>query len=602
MTTYQIGAPDGNTYKVDGPTGASDAEVRAEVLRQHPEAGSAKPGKPAAKPAKQGALASLGIAAARPIARVAEGVARMVPDAAIEGYNAVTGRRVPETGEAINKWIDKYLPESPTSFGRGIEGLNEFVVGAMTPGGVASDAEAAAQRAVDGAKATYRAAQYVEKNLGVAWQKVPKELQGHLARIASNPKDLAKLDPALVAKEMTSGGRTSELVQGDLTALLTKAAPKSETKTPGQVGASVQGALRSQLKGVRANIDKLYAAAREKGEDAAPANVDDLVKWASVPANKRGAPWLQGALADYAKGPAGKRVITVNDLERVRAEANAQIFDKTGPGAHYAGEAKKMIDSILDRSGGPLYKAARQAQSAYKQEWVRQGVLRKLTTDVAKTDDPRVALENTVQSTVIRGSAADLTKVKQTLLAPGLSKEVGARGAQAWNDLQAGAINYLKEVAQGTDAGQFSNRFLNRLTDLDRDGKLTTLFGEDLAGQIRATAQTVRNVRGLAKDADDEARLSAGKVVRLMQYGLRFAPVAGYVAGHWPGLVAGHAVEYVGKAALGGERELFPKAVAKAAPGAVSRTLRKVGETVGEATRRKRLAKGSAAVALTSSE
>lgn len=41
MTTYTIVAPDGKTYDVTGPAGASDDEVRAEVLRQHPSAGIA---------------------------------------------------------------------------------------------------------------------------------------------------------------------------------------------------------------------------------------------------------------------------------------------------------------------------------------------------------------------------------------------------------------------------------------------------------------------------------------------------------------------------------------------------------------------------------
>ena len=42
MPTYQISAPDGNTYRIEGPSGATDEQVRAEVLRQHPQAGTPK--------------------------------------------------------------------------------------------------------------------------------------------------------------------------------------------------------------------------------------------------------------------------------------------------------------------------------------------------------------------------------------------------------------------------------------------------------------------------------------------------------------------------------------------------------------------------------
>jgi hypothetical protein len=41
MPTYEIAAPDGKTYRIDGPPGASDEQVRQQVLAQHPGAGTA---------------------------------------------------------------------------------------------------------------------------------------------------------------------------------------------------------------------------------------------------------------------------------------------------------------------------------------------------------------------------------------------------------------------------------------------------------------------------------------------------------------------------------------------------------------------------------
>lgn len=40
MPTYEMRAPNGRTYRVTGPAGATDAQVRAEILRQHPDAGA----------------------------------------------------------------------------------------------------------------------------------------------------------------------------------------------------------------------------------------------------------------------------------------------------------------------------------------------------------------------------------------------------------------------------------------------------------------------------------------------------------------------------------------------------------------------------------
>ena len=46
MPTYSISAPDGNTYKIEGPAGATQDQVKAEVLKQNPSAGTPKAAKP----------------------------------------------------------------------------------------------------------------------------------------------------------------------------------------------------------------------------------------------------------------------------------------------------------------------------------------------------------------------------------------------------------------------------------------------------------------------------------------------------------------------------------------------------------------------------
>lgn len=37
MATYSISAPDGHTYTIEGPEGASQEQVQAEVIRQNPQ-------------------------------------------------------------------------------------------------------------------------------------------------------------------------------------------------------------------------------------------------------------------------------------------------------------------------------------------------------------------------------------------------------------------------------------------------------------------------------------------------------------------------------------------------------------------------------------
>jgi hypothetical protein len=46
MTTYRIQAPDGKTYSIEGPAGASDEQVKEEVIRQNPQLGGSKAASP----------------------------------------------------------------------------------------------------------------------------------------------------------------------------------------------------------------------------------------------------------------------------------------------------------------------------------------------------------------------------------------------------------------------------------------------------------------------------------------------------------------------------------------------------------------------------
>lgn len=60
MPTYQVTAPNGRVYQIDGPEGATDDQVHAEVMRQFPEAaGSPAPPKPTDNSAVRGLVLGL---------------------------------------------------------------------------------------------------------------------------------------------------------------------------------------------------------------------------------------------------------------------------------------------------------------------------------------------------------------------------------------------------------------------------------------------------------------------------------------------------------------------------------------------------------------
>jgi hypothetical protein len=71
MTTYRIAAPDGKTYKIDGPAGATQEEIKAEVIRQNPHlAAPVTPSEIPTERKERGFIESLGA----PIQALSEGV------------------------------------------------------------------------------------------------------------------------------------------------------------------------------------------------------------------------------------------------------------------------------------------------------------------------------------------------------------------------------------------------------------------------------------------------------------------------------------------------------------------------------------------------
>lgn len=111
MPVYEISAPNGKTYRIPGPAGATDAQVRAQVLRQFPEAG--RPPKPSIGERAAGAVREVGRQAALTGRYAVEGLAGLAGIVtnpinatidAVAGTNigsdlqGVTGRALTEAG------------------------------------------------------------------------------------------------------------------------------------------------------------------------------------------------------------------------------------------------------------------------------------------------------------------------------------------------------------------------------------------------------------------------------------------------------------------------------------------------------------------------
>lgn len=373
--------------------------------------------------------------------------------------------------------------------------------------------------------------------IGLDWNALASKTRETLTKIAEDSTNLDKLDPVAVRRvaraqavgapisrgqatrsleqltheENISRSRAGKPVRDINTAqdvalhkTLDTVRPESQVETRSQLGESVQGAQRAKLRSLQADYRAKYRKARQSGETASPVDATPLDDWLSVPANGRNAGYLRQALEDYKKDASGS--IRINDLEEVRKEANVKVGSADKTEAYYAKQAVKVIDDILDKSGGNLYKDARKAFAKTKDEFDRQGLIKSLTSEKGRTTDRAVALEDTFDKVVRSGSNEQLKGLIKSLTEGGTAK-TRDRGAQAVDDLRAATIDYLKEKAAGKRAirGEdeqlhFNSSFIDAVDELDKDGKLDTLFGPKARGTLRQLREVTRDLRTKPQD------------------------------------------------------------------------------------------------------
>lgn len=110
MPIYQMRAPNGRTYRVSGPEGATEAQIRAEILRQHPDA--AKPASQAKPKNPPSRLAAFGAGVAEALPRAIGGIIEFLDP---QGRKLLT----PEQQRAYDAQFAKTRQQRPNAFTAG---------------------------------------------------------------------------------------------------------------------------------------------------------------------------------------------------------------------------------------------------------------------------------------------------------------------------------------------------------------------------------------------------------------------------------------------------------------------------------------------------
>lgn len=270
-------------------------------------------------------------------------------------------------------------------------------------------------------------------------------------------------------------------------------------------GKVVTEAIAEKAKKAKQQINAAYDQARSANEMSEPVDVRPLIKFAednkAESVNAGVIPAVRGTVAKLST-PAKKdvfgqempRTMSINDIEEVRKMVNRTAM-AGGPNQnkHFGQQLLGIIDGITEGKGGEHYQRARALNTRYKNEFENVGVVDKLMSTKPGTKDRAVAYEDVFDHSIRSGSLDDTRMIRKTL------QTAGPQGEQAWKELQAQGINYLKDAAtkserdiRGNPVVSFAG--LNKAVNaMDKDGKLDFIYGKQ-------GAQKIRDLRDAAAD------------------------------------------------------------------------------------------------------
>lgn len=217
-------------------------------------------------------------------------------------------------------------------------------------------------------------------------------------------------------------------------------------------------------------------------------------------------------IADMQDGQLVPRPATIRQLEDWRKAIN-QATGYEPADIRHATILKAMIDSQTEPVAGPLYRQARATRTRFAQNYEDRAVISKLLSNKRGTMDRAVALEDTFDHAILKGSLDDVRNVRRVL------QRSGPDGQQAWKELQGSTVSWIRDQAtKGIATDASGTRVLSpaaldkAIRSLDTDGRLDFIFGKNGAQQIR----DINELAQIAKTVPPEAAINMSNTASTM--------------------------------------------------------------------------------------
>lgn len=556
MPIYRVQAPDGSILRIDGPPLASDEELQQAAMAHYnaatmpgttPQEGpsfldklqaAGEAGATLATGATGGAAGMIGGTLKGLAQQILSGqfgtpqAADLVEQEAMKGAEALTYSPKTQLGQEYTQNVaEAAAPLAAVAPLTGELGAisQAAKLGAPAVRAAAQPVISVAQRAgAAGAEAIKSAPVRAAEAVGI---RAPEAAPSVGA--AGVPSDVIRSQKAAnlpVPVELTKGAETrsaeqlafeKEQMKGPLGEPLRKRAEQNNiqamqnfdalidttgAETPDIVstGNKVVDALSKGYKQAKNETRAAYKEAEKAGEMSANVPTQNVVNVLNESASAEStAPVLSAArkelirLGGAAEDANGNLVpteqgVSLGNMEQLRSFINKSTGYE-GPNLKFSGDLKRAIDSTTETAGGDLYAKARALRAQQARKYENRAIVANLITNRRGMEDPKVAVDQVFQKSIMNGSPEEITFLKRVL------NTSGEDGQQAWKELQGATLEHIRNEATkgvGTDSNGnplISPARLNQIvSNLDKNNRLDLVLGKQ-------NAQTVRDLNDVVK-------------------------------------------------------------------------------------------------------
>lgn len=269
-------------------------------------------------------------------------------------------------------------------------------------------------------------------------------------------------------------------------------------------GNRVVQALSDGYKNAKTQVRAAYKAAEKSGEMEAPAKLDEMAAFLKMTEpESEVAPVLKVArqkginLGLFEEGPGGELIAKpapLKNIELFRRSINESAgIDPTNK--LFAGRMRDVIDTATEGLGGDLYAKARSLRQQQARKYENRAIVAQLITNRKGMDDPKVAVDQVFNKSILNGSPEEITFLKRVL------NTSGGDGQQAWKELQGATLGYIRdEATKGMGMDSADNAIVSpaklhaAVSKLDKNGRLDVVLGKKNAEVVRDLNDVVRYV------------------------------------------------------------------------------------------------------------